>query len=294
MNMISLPNQKRGGSTAQFPGKLHDMMDYVEKHGHEDAISWVMDGEAFMINDPEKLVEILPLFFSQTKYRSFRRQLNGWRFERILDGPNRGAFHHPHFVKGKKVLCSYMTRNTCPSKKSQKSSNNQKVRSNTNTSSSLSDKLKLNQASSFPAFYTKSTNMHFSFDGQPSSRPSNKFSNESSQDIISSVRQIMDEAAKEITSSTDASAFENDIFSSFELQQNTQRSQPTVVSDDDENLGFFDIDTVFEDETEKVPEMNFLMEQHQQQMHNIEPNDLFGSSPVATVTSAFQDMDSFW
>lgn len=102
-------NQKRGSET-QFPGKLHDMMSFVESQGLQSVISWDMTGRTFLIHDPEKLVELLPKFFSQTKYRSFRRQLNMWHFERILEGANIGAFHHPYFVRGNKALCSYMSR----------------------------------------------------------------------------------------------------------------------------------------------------------------------------------------
>ncbi|CAJ1935416.1 unnamed protein product [Cylindrotheca closterium] len=100
----------RGGSAAQFPGKLHDMLCYVEKQGLHSIISWNFDGRSFMIHDPEKLMTILPIFFEQTKYRSFRRQLNMWHFERILDGPNRDSFHHPFFLRGNKELCAYMSR----------------------------------------------------------------------------------------------------------------------------------------------------------------------------------------
>jgi hypothetical protein len=103
-------NKKKGGSESQFPGKLHDMMAYVEQGGLESVISWVLNGRAFILHNPEKLVEILPKFFAQTMYRSFRRQLNMWHFERILDGPNRGAFLHPYFVRGNKSLCSDMSR----------------------------------------------------------------------------------------------------------------------------------------------------------------------------------------
>jgi hypothetical protein len=103
-------NKTRTGSESQFPGKLHDMMAYVEREGLESVISWVQNGQAFIIHNPAKLVEILLKFFAQTKYRSFRRQLNMWHFERILDGPNRGAFLHTYFVRGNKSLCSYMSR----------------------------------------------------------------------------------------------------------------------------------------------------------------------------------------
>lgn len=100
----------RAGSEVQFPGKLHDMMTFVEREGLESIISWVRNGSALMVHNPEKLVELLPLFFSQTKYRSFQRQLNMWHFQRVLDGPDRGAFVHPYFIRGNKPLCAYMSR----------------------------------------------------------------------------------------------------------------------------------------------------------------------------------------
>ena len=64
-----------------------------------------------MVNDPKKIVELLPRFFSQTKFRSFQRQLNMWHFERILKGPQKGAFRHPLFRKDNKKLCARMSRN---------------------------------------------------------------------------------------------------------------------------------------------------------------------------------------
>jgi hypothetical protein len=61
---------------AVFPGKLHDMLDYAQSHGMQHIISWTTDGQAFMIHDAERLLMLLPLFFSQTKYRSFQRQVS--------------------------------------------------------------------------------------------------------------------------------------------------------------------------------------------------------------------------
>lgn len=85
-------------------------MEYIESQGLESIISWVLNGRGFIVHDPDRLVGILPLFFSQTKYRSFRRQLNMWHFERIEKGPSKGAFMHPYFVRGNKELCSLMSR----------------------------------------------------------------------------------------------------------------------------------------------------------------------------------------
>lgn len=97
----------------QFPGKLHDMMTYVEQEGLGHIVSWIRNGRGFMVHDPETLVEILPLFFSQTKYRSFVRQLNMWHFQRVLDnGSCKGAWVHPYFLRGHKLLCGEMSRHS--------------------------------------------------------------------------------------------------------------------------------------------------------------------------------------
>ena len=104
--------RRNRGSESQFPGKLYDMLEYVEQNDLQSAISWVKGGKAFMVHDPEKLVEILPMFFGQTKYRSFRRQINMWNFHRILEGHDRGVFIHPFFVRDDKKMLSHMSRHT--------------------------------------------------------------------------------------------------------------------------------------------------------------------------------------
>eukprot|EP00934_Nitzschia_sp_Nitz4_P002045 Nitzschia sp. Nitz4//scaffold749_size1402//574//1401//NITZ4_009324-RA/size1402-processed-gene-0.0-mRNA-1//1//CDS//3329557537//2045//frame0 len=103
-------NRKKTGSESQFPGRLHNLMEYVEQEGLQHAISWVLNGRGIQVNDPDSLVKLLPLFFSQTKYRSFRRQLNMWHFERIEKGPHKGAFIHPYFVRDNRELCGCMSR----------------------------------------------------------------------------------------------------------------------------------------------------------------------------------------
>jgi hypothetical protein len=49
--------------------------------------------------------------FQQTKYKSFQRQLNLWGFERnTKESIERGSYHHPLFIKGRKDFCQEMGR----------------------------------------------------------------------------------------------------------------------------------------------------------------------------------------
>ncbi|KAG7374572.1 HSF-type DNA-binding protein [Nitzschia inconspicua] len=102
-------------ASKQFPGKLHDLLTYAESSGLEWIISWVNQGKAFMVHNQQHLLQILPIFFGQTKFRSFRRQLNMWHFERVLVGPFKGAFMHPCFQRGNRALCGAMSRHHLPS-----------------------------------------------------------------------------------------------------------------------------------------------------------------------------------
>jgi len=70
------PKNNRGAASAQFPGKLHDMITFAEAEGLSYIISFVQSGTAIMVHDPDRLMQILPHFgFCQTQYRSFQRQL---------------------------------------------------------------------------------------------------------------------------------------------------------------------------------------------------------------------------
>ena len=50
------------------------MLEYASDHGHS-SIVWVHDGEAFEIVDADALMDdVAPLFFKQSKFRSFTRE----------------------------------------------------------------------------------------------------------------------------------------------------------------------------------------------------------------------------
>lgn len=66
----------RGGVTTPFPWKLHDMLERVDEDGYAHIVSWQPHGRCFMIHKPKEFVELVKIYFNQTKLASFQRQLN--------------------------------------------------------------------------------------------------------------------------------------------------------------------------------------------------------------------------
>jgi HSF-type DNA-binding len=100
-----------GNTTVLFPWKLHEMLQNVISDHKETIVSWLPEGRAFKVhNVPEFVCDILPLYFKQTKYKSFQRQLNLWGFERLTSGPHKGAYFHPQFVQQRPDWCRHLTR----------------------------------------------------------------------------------------------------------------------------------------------------------------------------------------
>ena len=66
-----------------FPWKLYDMLEEVENKGQTDICSWTEDGKAFAVHRVDAfLEEIMPNYFDQRKFESFRRQLCFYGFQR--------------------------------------------------------------------------------------------------------------------------------------------------------------------------------------------------------------------
>jgi len=52
----------------------------------------------------------MPIYFNQTKFASFQRQLNLYGFRRITQGRDKGAYYHESFLRGRRILCQHMKR----------------------------------------------------------------------------------------------------------------------------------------------------------------------------------------
>mmetsp|Transcript_22084 Transcript_22084/g.50520 ORF Transcript_22084/g.50520 Transcript_22084/m.50520 type:complete len:315 (-) Transcript_22084:210-1154(-) len=94
----STVDASRGPDRSTFPFKLYELLEYASNHGLA-SIVWAHDGEAFEIIDADALMDdVAPLFFKQTKFRSFTRQLNLWGFNRVED--SKTGWWHDNFIRG--------------------------------------------------------------------------------------------------------------------------------------------------------------------------------------------------
>jgi len=97
----------------QFPWKLFEMLERSETDEFSHLVGWMpgdtstcfTEGACFKVHDTDNFVKkVMPIFFKQTKYKSFQRQLNLYSFLRIDAGPNKGAYRHPSFLRGRKDM----------------------------------------------------------------------------------------------------------------------------------------------------------------------------------------------
>ncbi|GFH44797.1 hypothetical protein CTEN210_01271 [Chaetoceros tenuissimus] len=102
----------KGGVKYPFPVKLHHLLEQ-ESATIVHIISWRPDGRTFRVHDKKAFeMEIQNLYFDQSHYASFRRQLNLWGFMRVAkhDGMHDGVYFHPLFRRGDKESCYIMER----------------------------------------------------------------------------------------------------------------------------------------------------------------------------------------
>jgi hypothetical protein len=99
------------GPPTTFPWQLHLLLDDAEIKGFSDVVSWLEGGTMFKVHKIKDFADrIMPCYFNQTRYKSFQRQLNSYRFHRFVAGKKRGTCFHELFMRDKPDLCTHMTR----------------------------------------------------------------------------------------------------------------------------------------------------------------------------------------
>jgi hypothetical protein len=111
---LALPmDRKRKGRTGTFPQKLHQiLLDLERQEGGTEIASFLPHGRAFAIHKPREFVKhVMPKYFRMSRFSSFQRQLNLYDFQRVTEGPDKGAYYHELFVQGRPILATMMKRN---------------------------------------------------------------------------------------------------------------------------------------------------------------------------------------
>lgn len=111
--LLTAANRKGKGRSGTFPQKLYQMLSDLEAQPDlADVASFLPHGRAFSIHKPRDFCKyVMPKYFRMSRFSSFQRQLNLYEFHRITDGPDKGAYAHELFQKGRPILSTMMRRN---------------------------------------------------------------------------------------------------------------------------------------------------------------------------------------
>ncbi|KAL3927643.1 MAG: hypothetical protein SGBAC_013000 [Bacillariaceae sp.] len=91
-----------------FPIKLHYILS---NPSFQDCIAWLPHGRAWKVTNQKAFEsKVIPKFFRSDRMASFMRQVNGWAFNRITEGPDMNAYYHEMFLRGIPNLCFDMRR----------------------------------------------------------------------------------------------------------------------------------------------------------------------------------------
>jgi hypothetical protein len=76
--------QNLPASKLPFLWKLHILLDDVETCSMDHIIGWLEHGRSFKVYRPKSFMAMIaPLYFKQTKFKSFQRQLHLYEFVRV-------------------------------------------------------------------------------------------------------------------------------------------------------------------------------------------------------------------
>eukprot|EP00538_Stauroneis_constricta_P006352 CAMPEP_0119572366 /NCGR_PEP_ID=MMETSP1352-20130426/44577_1 /TAXON_ID=265584 /ORGANISM="Stauroneis constricta, Strain CCMP1120" /LENGTH=709 /DNA_ID=CAMNT_0007622051 /DNA_START=3736 /DNA_END=5865 /DNA_ORIENTATION=- len=96
-----------------FPMKLYCMLNDSATNRTEWIVSWLPNGRSFKIHRRDEFMDqICPLYFNQSKYKSFQRQTLLYGFEKkiSLDLYEKNSYSHPLFIRGNEDSVSFIRR----------------------------------------------------------------------------------------------------------------------------------------------------------------------------------------
>jgi hypothetical protein len=102
---------KKGDPDQLFPLKLFRLLECESNDSPDAIVSWILEGRAFIVRKPERFIkEIMPKYFDQTKFNSFRKQIHLYGFCLIKKGLGSGGYRHDLFRRDSPHLCMKMVR----------------------------------------------------------------------------------------------------------------------------------------------------------------------------------------
>ena len=95
----------------KFPNILYKLLMDAELNNDECIICFLPHGRSFIVNDVQAFEkELMPKYFKMSVWKSFRRQLNLYDFNRVGEGHDKGSYYHKNFVRGRPELLRDMKR----------------------------------------------------------------------------------------------------------------------------------------------------------------------------------------
>jgi hypothetical protein len=110
-------NEDLNRSETVFPAKLHRLLRDAPKNGLSHIVSWIQGGTAFQIHNIDEFTSrVMSTYFSQSKFASFRRQLNLYGFSKShpSEAVKGTYYYHESFLQNDPSLLHQIVRPTTP------------------------------------------------------------------------------------------------------------------------------------------------------------------------------------
>mmetsp|Transcript_30655 Transcript_30655/g.50644 ORF Transcript_30655/g.50644 Transcript_30655/m.50644 type:complete len:294 (+) Transcript_30655:159-1040(+) len=102
------------GTRMTFPFQLFALLTQAEALGLSEVITWLPSGDKFVILKPNEFAQrILPKVFRQTKFSSFKRQLNAYGFQREITSHlelDKLVYYNDNFHRDRPAACGQIIR----------------------------------------------------------------------------------------------------------------------------------------------------------------------------------------
>jgi len=107
MSLIATKQRKK----ENFPTILYKLLADATRHGRNDIICFHSHGCSFIVKDVCKFErELMRKYFNTSSWKSFRRQLNLYDFNRVPCGHDGISYYHKFFVFGRPHLLQQIKR----------------------------------------------------------------------------------------------------------------------------------------------------------------------------------------